>query len=121
MTGPVLPVLGLGPGVIGGGPPQLGGGGPVAPDGLDVIGTHPGADSAIAVSLATDGAARGSRGGGVLHDSGVIGQTSLQSRLRLGRLTHADVLDVGAAEDDVLVHLIPGGHRPVSGPVLGTE
>ena len=121
MTGPVLPVLGLGPGVIGGGPPQLGGGGPVAPDGLDVIRTHPRADGAIAVSLATDGAAGGSGSGRVLHDSGVIGQTSLQSRLRLGRLTHADVLDVGAAEDDVLVHLVSGGHRPVSGPVLGTE
>ena len=73
------------------------------------------------MSLAADGTSRSGRGGGVLHDGGVIGQTALQSRLRLGGLTHADILDVGATEDDILVHLVPRGHGPVGGPVLGTK
>ena len=48
----------------------------------------------------------------------VVGKTSLQGGLRLGRLAHPDVLDVGPAKDDVLVHLVPGSHGPVSRPVL---
>ena len=56
-----------------------------------------------------------------LHNGRIIRETSLQSSLGLGGLAHSDVLDVGTAEDDVLVHLVPGGHGPVSRAVLGTE
>jgi len=56
----------------------------------------------------------------MLDDGGIVGESSLQSRSRLRRLTHPDVLDVGSAEDDVLVSLIPWSDRTVSWPVLGT-
>ena len=48
----------------------------------------------------------------------VVGKTSLQGGLRLRRLAHPDVLDVGPTKDDILVHLVPGSHGPVSRPVL---
>ena len=41
-----------------------------------------------------------------LDNSGIIGQTPGEGWLRFGRLTHSDVLDVGASEDDVLVNLM---------------
>ena len=117
----MLPVSGLDPGVVGGRPPELGGGGPGAPDGLDVGGAAPGPHGAVPVRLAPDGSAGGGRGGGVLHDCRVVGQPARQGGVGLGRLADADVFDVRTAEDDVLVHLVPGGHRPVRGPVLGAE
>ena len=57
----------------------------------------------------------------MLHDGRIIGQTSLEGGLRLRRLTDADVLDVGPAEDDVLVDLISGSNGSVGRTVLGTE
>merc|ERR1719394_1198446 len=60
-------------------------------------------------------------GGGVLNDGGVIGEAALQRGLRLRRVAHADVLDVAAAEDDVLVDLVSGSHRAVRGAVLRAE
>ena len=56
-----------------------------------------------------------------LNDGGVIGQASLQRGLRLRRVTHANVLDVAAAEDDVLVDLVSRGHGPIRGAILGAE
>ena len=56
-----------------------------------------------------------------LNDGGVIGEAALQRGLRLGRVAHADVLDVAAAEDDVLVDLVSRRHRAVRGAVLRAE
>ena len=57
----------------------------------------------------------------MLDDGRIVGETALKGRLRFRRLADANVLDVGSTEDDVLVHLVPGGHGPVSRAVLGTE
>ena len=56
-----------------------------------------------------------------LNDGRVIGQAALQRGLRLRRVAHADVLDVAAAEDDVLVDLVTRSHRTVRGAVLRAE
>lgn len=39
----------------------------------------------------------------------------------LGWLTHRQVLDVAASEDDVLKRVIPRGNRPVSGAILSAK
>ena len=121
----MLPVLGLDPGIVSRRlPAQLpGGGGPVGPHVLQVAGAHVAADctrpDGAVPALRLAAAAAGRRG--VLHDGRVVGEAALQPGHGLRRLAHADVLDVGAAEDDVLVHLVPGSHRLVRGSVLGTE
>ena len=56
-----------------------------------------------------------------LNDGWVIWQASLQRGLRFGRVAHADVLDVAAAEYDVLVDLVSRGHRAIRGTILGAE
>ena len=56
-----------------------------------------------------------------LYDGGIIGETSLKRRLGLGRVAHANVLEVAAAENYVLVNLVPGSHRPISRTVFGAE
>lgn len=57
----------------------------------------------------------------MLDNGRVVRKPTLQGSLGLGRLAHADILDVSPAEDDVLVHLVPGGHGAVSRPVLGAK
>merc|ERR1719300_1837948 len=57
---------------------------------------------------------------GMLDDSRIVWESTFKGWPWLGRLADTDVLDVGATEDDVLVGLIPGGHRAVGGPVLGS-
>jgi hypothetical protein len=57
----------------------------------------------------------------MLDDGRIVGETALKGRLRFRRLADANVLDVGSTEDDVLVHLVTGGHGSVGRTVLGTE
>jgi len=57
----------------------------------------------------------------VLHNGRVIGQSSLQGCLWLGRLTDTNILNISSSEYDVLVHLVPGGHWAVSRAVLSPE
>jgi len=57
----------------------------------------------------------------VLDYGWIVRKTSLQSGLRLGWFADTDVLNVGPAEDDVLVHLVPGCHGSVSWSILSTE
>ena len=64
---------------------------------------------------------QGSDGFLYLNDGRVIGQAALQRGLRLRRVAHADVLDVAAAEDDVLVDLVSRSHGTVRGAVLRAE
>ena len=56
-----------------------------------------------------------------LNDGRVIGQAALQCGLRLRRVADANVLDVAATEDDVLVDLVSRGHGPIRGAILGAE
>lgn len=57
----------------------------------------------------------------VLDNGRVIGQTSSKSWLRFRRFANPDVLDVGAPEYDVLVHLISWRNRSVSWSCLCAE
>jgi len=52
-----------------------------------------------------------------LDDRGVLGQRARG----FGRLTHRQVLDVAASEDDVLKGVVPGRNGPVGGSVLRPE
>lgn len=52
-----------------------------------------------------------------LHDGWVLRKRAG----RLGRLTHRQVLDVAASEDDVLKSIISGRDGSVSGAVLRTK
>ena len=56
-----------------------------------------------------------------LDDGRIIWQSSLERGHLLGRLADPNVLDVRAAENDVLVDFVPGSDRAVRGPVLRAE
>lgn len=57
----------------------------------------------------------------MLDNGRIIGQTASKGWLRFRRFANPDVLDVGAPEYDVLVHLISWRNRSVSWSRLGSE
>ena len=56
-----------------------------------------------------------------MNDCRVIWKASFESRLRFGRLTDANIFDVGTSKDDILVNFVSWGDGTISWSIFGTE